>query len=292
MSKEVKVRNVKVLRKRARAIKNLVVVSDIHGGCGMALPPPGDKFPLQDKGFYVPSKMQLAIRDMWDEFWGEWVPDRTEGEPYAVVVNGDCIDNTHHKSTTQISQNLEDQKNVAVAILEPLVEKCGGLMYVLSGTAAHSGQSGCDDEGVAKSIGAIQDRTGRYARYELWKRIGAVLVHVTHTIGTTASQQYESTAVHKEMVEAFTEAGRWHNEPPDFVVRSHRHRHFETKITTHKGMASSVVTPGWQGKTPFTRHIAGGRLSQPQFGGILIRQGDRDAYVVEKVWSLDRPEEE
>ena len=288
----IKVRNVKALRQVARKIKNLVVVSDIHGGCGTALPPPGDDFPLIDKGSYRPSPMQLTIRDWWDEFWGEWVPNRTEGEPYAIAVNGECIDGVHHGSTTQISHNLADQKAIAVAILKPLVEKCGGLLYVLSGTPAHSGESGCDDEGVAKELGAIQDTRGRYARYELWKRVGKALVHLTHHIGTTGSQHYESTAVHKEMCEAFTEAGRWNNEPPDFVVRSHRHRHFMTRITTHKGMAESIVTPGWQGKTPFAYKIAGGRQSQPQFGGILIRQGDRDAYAVEKVWPLSRPEEE
>ena len=285
-------RNVKTLRQRARKIRNLVVVSDIHGGCGMALPPPGDTFPLLDKGDYKPSRIQQTIRDWWDEFWGEWVPNRTEGEPYAVAINGELVDGVHHNSTTQISHNLADQKNIALAILGPLVDKCEGLLYVLSGTEAHSGSSGCDDEGVAQALGAIQDRTGRHARYEMWKRVGKSLVHLSHHIGTTGSQHYESTAVHKELCEAFTEAGRWHNEPPDFVVRSHRHRHFETKITTHKGMASSIVTPGWQGKTPFAHRIAGGRMSQPQFGGILIRQGDRDAYVVEKVWSLDRPEEE
>ena len=30
------------------------------------------------------------------------------------------------------------------------------------------------------------------------------------------------------------------------------------------------------------------RISEPQFGGVLIRQGDEEHYYRRKVWSLDR----
>jgi len=279
----------KARKRDLKHIRNLVVVSDIHAGCKLGLCPPGP-IPLIDGGTYTASAFQKKVWTWWDEFWGEWVPRVTKGEPYAVAINGECVDGVHHGSTTPISHNKQDQKNIAAIILRPIVERslCDGL-YVLSGTPVHSGESGCDDEGVARELGAIEDDAGRYARYELWKRVGKALVHISHHIGSTGSSSYESTAVHKEMVEAFVEAGRWHDEPPDFIVRSHRHRHFETKITTHKGMASSIVTPGWQGKTPFVYKLPGGRQARPQFGGICIRQGDEDSFVRERVWSLKRP---
>ena len=278
-------------RKRAKKIRNLIVVSDLHAGDKMGLCPPGP-VELIDGGSYTPSIFQAKVYQWWQEFWGEFVPRVCKGEPFCVAVNGESVDGVHHSSTTPISSNKQDQKNMAEELLAPVVEACEGLFFMVSGTPAHSGESGVDDEGVGKALDAIRDSTGRYARYELWKRVGKALVHLNHHIGTTGTSSYESTAVHKEMVEAFVEAGRWGKEPPDFVVRSHRHRHFETKITTHKGMASSIVTPGWQGKTPFAFRIVGGRQAQPQFGGIIIRQGDEDAYVREWVRSLDRPEEE
>ncbi len=95
------------------------------------------------------------------------------------------------------------------------------------------------------------------------------------------------------MVEAFVEAGRWRHDPPDVVCRSHRHRQFETRIATHSGYGISLVTPGWQLKTPFVFKLPGARAAQPQIGGYLIRKGDEDeVYTRFKVWEMQRPAEE
>jgi hypothetical protein len=51
------------------------------------------------------------------------------------------------------------------------------------------------------------------------------------------------------------------------------------------------VTPCWQGKTPFVWKIPGGRLSTPQFGGIVIRWAD-ELFVRPKVWTVDRSKTE
>ena len=90
----------------------------------------------------------------------------------------------------------------------------------------------------------------------------------------------------------YVEAARWHREPPDFIVRSHRHRSIAVDLNSAKGYAAAIVTPAWQGKTPYVWKIPGARISEPQFGGILIRQGDEEFYYRRKVWSLDRSPEE
>jgi len=59
-----------------------------------------------------------------------------------------------------------------------------------------------------------------------------------------------------------------------------------------RGHAAALVTPAWQGKTPFAWKVAGARVSEPQFGGIAIRQGDRSNYYDRKVWSIERSETE
>jgi len=227
---------------------------------------------------------------MWEEFWGEFVPSVTRKQPFTVVFNGDAIDGVHHNSTTQISHNLADQSATAYAILKPVVEACEGRYYHIRGTEAHVGKSAAEEERLARQLGAIPNDEGQSARYELWKDVGGALVHLLHHIGTTGSQAYEATAVHKELVESFVEAGRWGRRPPDFIVRSHRHRHIETSIPTARGKARAVVTPAFQGKTPFVWKIPGGRLSQPQFGGIVIRahEDDNEVYTREKVWTLER----
>lgn len=282
---------------KSAALNNIVVVSDIHAGCRLALCPP-EGASLDDGGPYKPSDLQIKIWEYWRIFWDEFVPEATKGEPYGIVINGDAVEGVHHKATTPISTNPEDQRRLSVSILKPLVELCEGRLWMVRGTEAHVGNSACDEENVAKDVGAIPNKAGQHARWDLWKEIGdGKLIHFLHHIGTTGSQAYEATAVHKELVEEFVEAGRWRRKPPDCIVRSHRHRHFEIGIQVgsdagETGRALAVVTPAWQGKTPFAWKIPGARLSTPQFGGVLIRYAHGRLFADAKVWTVERSETE
>ena len=270
---------------------NLVVISDTHSGCRLALvPPQGVK--LDDGGEYKPSEFQRGLWGYWRTFWDEFVPEATRGEPFAVVHNGDAIDGVHHNSTTQISHNLEDQQEIAYALLKPIVELCEGRYYHIRGTEAHVGKSAREEEALAKRLNAIPNKEGQYARYDLWKNVGDRLVHLLHHIGTTGSAAYEATAVHKELIEEYNEAARWDKRVPDCIVRSHRHRNLEITIPTRKGKAIAVVTPCWQGKTPFAWKIPGARLSLPQFGGIVIRVAHDEMFVRSYVETPAQPEPE
>ena len=285
-------------RSTAPAIPNLIVVSDTHCGCRLALYNPHDRIRLDDGGYYQPSEFQEQMWALWREFWDEWVPTVTRGEPYDLVHNGDVIDGVHHGSTTQISQNIHDQRRIAIAALKPEIEKChlmGGSFFSIRGTGAHVGQSSIYEEEVAMLLGARPNKLGQHSRYDLWKRVGGkagALVHLLHHIGTTSSSAHEASAVNAELNTAYVEAARWHREPPDYVVRSHRHRSIAVDLDSARGYAAGIVTPAWQGKTPFAWKVAGARMSEPQFGGILIRSGDEEHYYRRKVWSLERSAEE
>jgi len=271
-------------------IRNLIVVSDLHCGCRLGLCP-DQPITLADGGDYHPSILQRKIWSYWKEFWYDWVPVATRGEPFAVCINGDSIDGVHHNSTSQISHNLDDQSRIAQKILEPIRDLCKGRLYFTIGTEAHVGQSGVEEERLARSLGAISDENGRYASYEKWFRLGKALVNCMHTIGTTSSAAHEASAVNAELTSAYVEAARWGVNAPDFVVRSHRHRFIGVDIDCVKGMAAGLVTPGWQAKTSFVYKLAGARLAPPQFGGILIRQGDEEFYYRRKVWTIQRAQE-
>jgi hypothetical protein len=283
---------------KQRPIRTLVVVSDTHSGCRLALYPLGEKIRLDDGGFYRPSEFQEQLWALWREFWDEWVPMVTKGQPYDICHNGDVIEGVHHHATTQISHNINDQKKIAVAVMKREVEKArkmGGTFYSVRGTGAHVGQSSIYEEEVAESLGAKPNRLGQHSRYDLWKRVGGSsgpLVHLLHHIGTTGSAAHEASALNAEFTAMLVEAARWNREPPDFVVRSHRHRSMAVDLDTAKGYGAVVVTPAWQGKTPFAWKVAGARVSEPQFGGIAICKGDEEHYYRRKVWSVDRSAEE
>ena len=270
-------------------INNVVVVSDTHSGCRLALCPP--EIVLDDGGTYHHSPLQAKIWGMWQEFWGDFVPSATKHEPFVIVLNGDGLDGQPHQSKTPISLNVADQMNICEACLRPYIQGAEAL-YWIRGTEAHVGKSAENEELIAKRLDAKPNTQGMYARYDLWKKVDDRLVHILHHIGTTTSQAYESTALHKELTESYIEAARWGHQPPAVIVRSHRHRHFETKISTSLGHAIAVVTPGWQGKTPFMWRIAGARLSTPQFGGIVVRVAHDEMFVREKVWTVEHSEAE
>lgn len=284
-------------RETKPGVRTLVVVSDTHCGCRLALCPP-TPIALDDGGTYHASAFQLQIWGLWRQFWDEWVPEVTRGEPYDVVHNGDVIEGVHHNSTTQVSHNIEDQLRIAEAVIRPEVMRCragGGTYFHIRGTAAHVGQSSIYEEQLAARLGAKPNAQGQHARYDLWKRVGdksGPLVHLLHHIGTTASAAHESSAVNAELTASYVEAARWNRVPPDFIVRSHRHRSIAVDMDSARGYAAAIVTPAWQGKTPFAWKIPGARISEPQFGGIAIRQGDEEHYYRRKVWSLDRSPEE
>jgi hypothetical protein len=234
---------------------------------------------------------------MWEEFWGEFVPEAVKGEPFGVIHNGDAIDGTHHDGTTQISHNLEDQENIAYTCLKPVVEACEGRYWHIRGTEAHVGKSGRAEEALARRLGAIPNQEGQYARYDLWKKIGerADLVHCLHHIGTTSSSAHEASAVNAELAAEFVEAARFGRQAPTVVCRSHRHRCIEVSIPTQAvkektitSKAIGVVTPCWQAKTPYVWKIAGARLTTPQFGGIVVRYAHGRIFVDPKVWTVER----
>jgi len=249
-------------------IRQALIISDIHAGCQMALCPPSG-IHLDNGGIYMPSEFQRGLWKFWNKFH-KWVKKVMEGKPYILVVNGDALDGVHHNSTHQISHDLDDQQDLAYKILKPVVDRARKY-YHIRGTSAHVGEAGVYEEMLARRLGAIPNDLHQYARHDLWLEIGDSLAHIMHTIGTTGSVAYESTAVHKELVEALNESARYNERPPDAIVRSHRHRYFETKWASAQGRQFSVVTAGWQGKTPFVYKIAGGRNSRPQFGGIILK---------------------
>lgn len=284
----------------SKPTRNLVVVSDTHCGCRLGLCPP-EPVHLDGGGTYSASDFQRKMWLLWREFWDDWVPEVTRGEPYDVVHNGDAIDGSHHNSTTQISHNIEDQIRIAERVIRPEAERCrasGGIYYHIRGTEAHVGQSGEYEERLARNLGAAPNNQGQYARFDLWKRVGkstkrvhAPLVHLLHHIGTTSSAAHESSAVNAELTAEYVEAARWQREPPDFVVRSHRHRSIAVDLNSAKGYAAAIVTPAWQGKTPYVWKVPGARISEPQLGGVLIRQGDEEFYYRRWVKSFDRSPE-
>jgi hypothetical protein len=261
---------------KVTAAKNIVVISDLHIGCQLGLCHP-DGARLDNGGTYTPSEVQLKVWDVWTNYWN-WVFEIIKDEPFDIVVNGDVIDGSHHGATHQWSQNLEDQAQHAYQILKPYREKAN-QMWIVRGTPVHAGESGVDEERLAKRLACVASAAGQNARNELWHELDGDLIHFAHHIGTTSSAAHEVSAVNAELTALFTESGRWGHTPPTIVCRSHRHRCSEIRLPSNRTYAIAFVTAAWQLKTPHCGKFMAGRTSTSQLGGSLIRKGDNDLYT-------------
>lgn len=265
------------MKKPSKHVKDIVVISDTHFGSSLALCPPGC---LTDDGQPIGlSKLQRKLWAFWNDFWN-WVDERLDGKPFILVHNGDIVDGDHHRTTTLLSANPAIQKRIATKALKEIINKSAGY-YQIRGTEAHVGASACSEETIAEELGAVVDpESGAHSRWDMWLEFGDELIHFSHHIGTTSSSAYESSAVQREIVAAFTDAGQWNRKPPSMLVRSHRHRYIEVK--NHRGRG--IVTPAWQAKTPFVFKID--RMRLPMFGGLMLRQGAEGVHVREKIYTI------
>ena len=268
-----------------------MVVSDLHCGSRLGLAPSSIR--LDDGGTYVPSEAQQTLKKWWDEFWGEFVPTATKGEPYDVVCNGDVVEGVPHGSVAHFSAIMDEHCQAAVDLLRPVVshKNCVAYWHV-RGTEAHVGKSAELEERVARELGAVKSRTGQYARWELWKKLGPHLIHFLHHVGTTGSAAHEASAVNAELTALLTESARWNEKTPDALCRSHRHRAIEVRVPGPRGWRFAVVTPAWQLRTPFAFKVPGARVSSPQIGGLVIRSVDGYLYTVPWVKHIERDQPE
>jgi hypothetical protein len=114
-----------------------------------------------------------------------------------------------------------------------------------------------------------------------------VIFQFAHHIGVTSSAAYESSAPMREMVAGLVEAAQWDRNLPDVFVRSHRHRFIPISIPSKRGRIHSVITPGWQLRTPFTERID--RMRMPHIGGVVFLVENNRCMIEEKIYPLPEP---
>lgn len=274
-------------------VRTVIAISDTHFGCQFGLCHP-DGVALDGGGIYRPNRAQLQVARWWDEFW-LWAKQHIGNNSFSVVHNGDAVDGVHHGSTHQWSHNHTDQHRAAVKMLLPIAEMArasGGNYFHIRGTEAHVGQSGENEEQLARELGAVPNQDGQHARWELYMGLGQYLIHFSHHIGTSGSAAYETSAVARELMAAHEIAARWNERPPNVIVRSHRHTRCKVAFPSAHGDIIGEVTPAWQLRTPFAYKIAGARQALPQIGGLLIHASDEIVYTFPWVRSLARSKEE
>ena len=265
-------------------VLNIVDFSDTHIGCKFGLCPP-EGFVLDEGvrvGAYTADDplavMRRTVWGWWEEFWGDFVPRATRGEPFAIVCNGDAMDGNHHGSSTPFTANTHDQVLMAHQVYKPLIDICEGRFYLIRGTQVHVGESGRDEEALGQMLNAVPFR-GRHSRWEMRARLGDRLLHFAHHIGTTTSPFAQSGALQRLAVRSYVETGRRGDPPYSLLARAHRHSHSEISEQAAHGKVTVLTTPAWQLKTPYVHSKDGLQMMQPEIGGVVIRLNDGELFT-------------
>lgn len=271
------------------ATKCAVLIADTHIGSLYGLINTDKKIRLDNGGEYTPNPAQIQLWQWWRQYWDEWVPRVCRGDEYCIIHAGDLIEGEHHRATDVISANPAMQSQMVMDVMAPEIAKAKGGYYQIRGTTSHVGESARAEEGLARALGAVPNERGQYARPFLWKMIGGCRLLVQHSIGVTSSAAYESSAVMRALVEAYTRSARSDDLTPDVLVRAHRHTAIEIRWPTERGQATACTLPSWQLPTNYA--LEKGFLTS-QHGGLLVRDGDEEFYT--RSWvqfvKLGRPE--
>jgi hypothetical protein len=101
-----------------KQIRSLVVLSDLHLGSTKALLPPG---------FVTLEEQEIGLNGIQKWLWACWgrandfLDETMDGDPFALVLNGDMLEGVHHGTKEIWSPEMGDHVNAALMVLRPLV---------------------------------------------------------------------------------------------------------------------------------------------------------------------------
>jgi hypothetical protein len=201
----------------------LLFVGDLHVGSNSAIAPQAQiKTPQQE---WIYSQWRAMLK--------------TARPPFVLMLGGDLIDGPAHHGNLQTWGNHADQRDGAVELLMPLVNKAEDV-YAVRGTEAHVGDDGEDDRAIARELGAVD--LGHSAKLDIdGKRLW--WAHHGLSVGRMAWTK------HNGLVSACRNAS-YNAEPPRWIIGHHAHT---SPAPVTIGAVTAAIVPCWQLPTPWAR---------------------------------------
>lgn len=242
---------------KPKAPRAIVVVSDIHAGSTVALMPP--KFTTLEGVVLEQNPMQRWLWDCWKNAQS-WIADTMDGDPFALVLNGDLTEGVHHGTKQVISPDTGDHVECAIHLLRPLVSKAAKT-FIVKGTECHTGNN---EIVIGKALKTeINRETGLPAWDRLTIDIAGVRCVFRHHIGTSVRRGLAATQFSMQLAEEQVEAANNSEPIPRVLCCAHRHKFGSWE--DDRGLA--VVSPPWQLLSRFAHKVVSQARTKP---GIYI----------------------
>lgn len=246
----------------------LVIIGDTHIGSSTALAPPvftiHNQHTLEEQLVNY-NLLQEWLWQCWNELWDyvkllAYEGGKRRKNKIVVVHTGDVIDGNHHK-TTQIIQDPLDQVQVALDILQPIVDMSDAFFGIL-GTSTHGGESGSDEVSIYKALGVTE-----YGQNIMLEVDGKLHDFAHH--GRTGGRPWTSSAA-SIGVEVMLDCGQQGIPYPDYIWRGHKHN---IDDSGNKLEGTRVITlPSWQLKTAWTYSIVANK-TRSDIGAYIVNGG-------------------
>lgn len=246
----------------------IAVTSDLHCRSTVALCP-GNQIPLDDGGYYSPSKAQKWLWSKWGLYWKR-VAEVREGKDLIQVYNGDMVDGDHHGTSQIISRLSTTEKDVLFQCLEVPLALDPDHIFVIRGTETHVGKAGSSEEGIAKGLHAMghpveRTETGTYSHWGCQMDVHGKRLSFAHHGRMGQRPWTKPNVVMNLAFQIWTEHLRREERPPDIAVRSHLHQFMDT-YDVHP--VRLIQMPAWQLHTAYTHKVVPESLAD--IGGIII----------------------
>lgn len=248
----------------------IVFTADWHVNDTKGLCPP--KFQREDESTHRPGAAILGMRRDWLTLW-EWAEEkkREAGARLIAVFDGDLGDMNKHSKQQLISMRKQDVLLAMADVAEPAIAVADHV-FVIRGTAAHSGGSGELEELFAKDIrGGKCVHNGKDASWwVLEATFGGVDGDVYHhpPTNTRLPNKYNQAAARgaERVAISYLRQGL---KPPRFVVWGHVH---------HNGHGSELgvhgfYLPPWKMVGEFGYRIGVGANVEPWGALWMLCQG-------------------
>lgn len=222
-------------------IRATVHISDLHVGSEHALLQPD--FLTEAAQPIGQTPMSKWFWECWHQGWA-WVDTILAPREYALIINGDCIEGNHHRTTEIWHPDVANHVKAANELLKPIASRAAKT-FMVRGTECHVGGK---ENSVAYHLGAEVNPTHGQPHWDHLKlNVAGVRMSVRHHFPATSRSYLEASQHSIQLGNAVNEAVRAGDVAPSILVGAHRHR------TGHfcDGNRLTVVTGAWQG---LTRH--------------------------------------
>ena len=232
-----------------RKFTRILIVSDLGIGSEYSLAPDDITSSLVRRKPHLAS-LHSVLRSEWDK-----MRNGLGNSVDILVVNGETVDGPQPaaKGKELWTADTNEQCQYAAELIGDISHK---ELYITKGTPYHTETNTNLDQVVA-------DMLGGWCDWELALQVFDKRFHFAHSIGVSNSAwQYRTTSIARELVAALLqekEYGKF-----DGIIRSHAHYFVEVSFGSQWG----IVTPCWQGRTPYM--IRKGLTLTPKLGYVTM----------------------